>query len=133
MDIAYKGKIAEIFGNYVKHPDDREAGRKFDKTFNRELREPANKLHARLKSSPSAMFYNALFGANQNGIEKKAGCKKKEKLELKVRINQAWRKEFYSYCQGSDKLYTVEEWEAKGNLTNVTAILVFDVHKHNYQ
>lgn len=133
MDIAYEGKSAEIFGNYVEHPEDRVAGRKFDKTFNRELRGPANKLHARLKSAQSAMSYNALYSTNQNGIEKIAGCKKKERLKLKVRINQAWRKEFYGYSQHSDKLYTVEEWEAKGNLAIVTSVLVFNVHKHHYQ
>ncbi|MBQ0161043.1 MAG: hypothetical protein KBT28_10565 [Bacteroidales bacterium] len=133
MDIAYKGKIAEIFGNYVKHPDDREAGRKFDKTFNRELREPANRLHSRFKSAQSAMTYNVLYRENQNGIEKKSGCKEKDRLVLKVRITKAWRKFFYAYAHDSNKLYQVKEWDEKGNLDDITEIMVFDVNKHNYK
>ena len=83
MVIEYsKNKQVKCYRDFVMEPDNFEARRAFNKTFGRELMEPAKKLHDRLKQFPSAGDYNKVFGKSDNRIELKKRRKGKRTIDI---------------------------------------------------
>lgn len=131
MVIEYsKNKQVKCYRDFVIEPDNFEARRAFNKTFGKELMEPAKKLHDRLKQFPSAGDYNKVFGKSDNRIELKKGEKENEPLILKTRINVKARK-FFQYRTDREQTYLlVRDWD--GDFSKITTIFVIAVNNHDY-
>lgn len=130
MNVKFSNDM-KSYRDYVTHPEDRKAMRKFCKEYSADIAEEAVNRHKLLEHYPSALAYNQVFGSTDNRIELKRGSRDKEPLILKVRVTRAYRKFFHAYCDDMNDTYIrTKEWI--GQFDAVTDIYVIEVNKHIY-
>ena len=88
-------------------------------------------MHDRLEQNASAGAYNVIFGATDNRIELKQGCREKEPLILKVRVGKGPRKFFNSLINDKQEPLLKKDWT--GDFETVTTIYVVAVNNHDYK
>lgn len=130
MTIEYhNSKEVECYRDFVKNPDNRKAMRAFERIFGKTLMEPAKKLHDRLLSYKTAGAYNADYGCTNNRIELKQGCRDREPLVMKVRVD-GWHRKFFHHLFGEGAMLK-KDWT--GDFNSVEKIYVIDVNNHDYK
>jgi hypothetical protein len=132
MNITFgKSKECVCYRDLVSDETDRFAKKRFTKQFSQELITAALKLHKRLKASPNAEVYNNT-SSDDNKIQLKEGTKNKDPLELKIRIQKAYRIFFYYVIREKEGEYCLrEEW--KGQFREIEDIHIFTINKHEYK
>ncbi len=131
MVIAYSNsKDVKCYRDFVLNPEDRDASRAFSKTFGAALMASAKKLHDRLNTYVSAGAYNAMYGSTDNRIEIKQGCRDKEPLIFKVRVDRSQRKFFNHIVSDDDSLLLTQDWQ--GDFNSITRIYVIAINNHDY-
>lgn len=133
MEILFdkNNKACTCYEAYVQAPDDRKALKQFTKIYGQEIARAATKLHDKLRSAPNASVYNQLHRGN-NSIQLVEGCKDKNELCLKLRINDAYRKFFY-YVTEQDPITFLQKCNWTGQYPQITYIYVYEINKHEYK
>jgi hypothetical protein len=116
----------------MNNPTDRIFIKKFTKIFRQEVIKPSVQLHERLTSHETAESYNKIY-QRDNSIETVKGRKKKDRLVLKVRITQEYRKFFYFVSDKNNETEFLNNERWSGQFNDVRNIHVFEINKHDYK
>lgn len=133
MNITYSDKKDIIaYRDFVCNATDRNAQRRFRRYYPAEIEKAAVKLHNRLHSYSSVAAYNAVYGRSDNRIELLLGVGENERLIVKTRINDSYRKFFHIIAIKEDFTMLIKrDWGGTLDET-MTDLYVIEVNNHDY-